>query len=396
MLHLKDSKEINKSISSLLPSLLKSLSDPADEVVLINLQILALISSEKKQFLKVLNALILLFYEDRVLLETRGALVIRKLCVLLDSRSIFLSLAEILSTFTHFEFISHMVQTMNLILLTAPELITLRKSLKNCFHNYRKKSIFSTNVSQKSIVTNLGKSTSDFSNDKNSNDISMIQNDNYNEINESNNININNNINYKSIANDNNKLYDHNDSDFFISLFSSWSHNPVATFSLCLLAEAYDLSSKLILKFSEVDVTVGFLLQIDKLVQLLESPVFIHLRLQLLEVSTRHHGDLLKSLYGLLMVCTYLYYFIFLLSLMVHCRSFLCYCLAFFVSFLLPFYLIFFPVHPSICTFFCFSFFSLISYFPYIFPLLLCFSIICILPLNLNKLLEYTHSKLLL
>ena len=331
---------------------MKSLSDPADEVVLINLQILALISSEKKQFLKVLNALILLFYEDRVLLETRGALVIRKLCVLLDSRSIFLSLAEILSTFTHFEFISHMVQTMNLILLTAPELITLRKSLKNCFHNYRKKSIFSTNVSQKSIVTNLGKSTSDFSNDKNSNDISMIQNDNYNDSNESNNININNNINYKSIANDNNKLYDHNDSDFFISLFSSWSHNPVATFSLCLLAEAYDLSSKLILKFSEVDVTVGFLLQIDKLVQLLESPVFIHLRLQLLEVSTRHHGDLLKSLYGLLMVCTYLYYFIFLLSLMVHCCSFLCYCLAFFVSSLLPFYLIFFPVHPSIYTFF--------------------------------------------
>ena len=306
MLHLKDSKEINKSISSLLPSLLKALSDSADEVVLINLQILALISSEKKQFLKVLNALILLFFEDRVLLETRGALVIRKLCVLLDSRSIFLSLAEILSTFTHFEFISHMVQTMNLILLTAPELISLRKSLKKCFHNYKSKNILSTNVSQKSSIMILGKLTSDSGQNANLNDITKIQDNNNNDNNNNDDDNNDNNIIISSNNNNNddnnNNLHDHNDSDFFISLFTSWSHNPVATFSLCLLAEAYDLSSKLILKFSEVDITVGFLLQIDKLVQLLESPVFIHLRLQLLEVSTRHHGDLLKSLYGLLMV----------------------------------------------------------------------------------------------
>ena len=287
MLHLKDSKEINKSISSLLPSLLKALSDPADEVVLINLQILALISSEKKQFLKVLNALILLFFEDRVLLETRGALVIRKLCVLLDSRSIFLSLAEILSTFTHFEFISHMVQTMNLILLTAPELITLRKSLKTCFNNYKSKSFLSTNISQKSNIMILGKLISDSGQNRNLNDITMIQNDNNNNDDNNNNNDDNNNNNNNDSKNDNdnniinssnnnnnnndnnNNLHDHNDSDFFISLFTSWCHNPVATFSLCLLAEAYDLSSKLILKFSEVDITVGFLLQIDKLVQLL-------------------------------------------------------------------------------------------------------------------------------
>ena len=61
-------------------------------------------------------------------------------------------------------------------------------------------------------------------------------------------------------------------------------HNSVATFSLCLLAQVYDLSSCLIQKFAQVDVTVGFLMQIDKLVQLLESPIFINLRLQLLEV----------------------------------------------------------------------------------------------------------------
>lgn len=43
-------------------------------------------------------------------------------------------------------------------------------------------------------------------------------------------------------------------------------------------------------------------MQIDKLVQLLESPVFVHLRLQLLDVESLHHAPLLKSCYGLLML----------------------------------------------------------------------------------------------
>lgn len=46
----------------------------------------------------------------------------------------------------------------------------------------------------------------------------------------------------------------------------------------------------------------GFLMQIDKLVQLLESPVFVYLRLQLLDVESHHHAPLLKSCYGLLML----------------------------------------------------------------------------------------------
>jgi vacuole morphology and inheritance protein 14 len=170
--------------------------------------------------------------EDRPLLETRGALIIRKLCALLDSCSIYMSLANILNGKADLEFSSIMVQTLNLILLTAPELSPLRKTLKECMHQ-------SARVEDKQA---------------------------------------------------------------FVTLFKCWSHNPVATFSLCLLAQAYDLSSCLIQKFAEVDVTVGFLMQIDKLVQLLESPIFIHLRLQLLEVNTKHHAYLLRSLYGLLML----------------------------------------------------------------------------------------------
>jgi len=46
--------------------------------------------------------------------------------------------------------------------------------------------------------------------------------------------------------------------------------------------------------------TVNFLLEIDKLVQLLESPIFTYLRLQLLEPEK--YPFLFKSLYGLLMI----------------------------------------------------------------------------------------------
>ena len=44
------------------------------------------------------------------------------------------------------------------------------------------------------------------------------------------------------------------------------------------------------------------LLQAEKLVQLIESPVFIHLRLQLLNAGSASLPPLLRSLYGLLML----------------------------------------------------------------------------------------------
>ena len=32
--------------------------------------------------------------------------------------------------------------------------------------------------------------------------------------------------------------------DLFVALYKSWSHNPVATFSLCLLAQAYEVATR--------------------------------------------------------------------------------------------------------------------------------------------------------
>lgn len=232
MLLEKAPNEMKQFIGELLPALLKTLSDEADEVVLTNLKVLARISLHEVEFQRVLNAIVDLFASDRRLLETRGSLIIRKLCVLLNAKSIYISLAAVLRDSTDLEFTSIMVQTLNLILLTALELSGLRQTLKISF--------------QESATSE--------------------------------------------------------DRAVFANLFECWSHNPVATLSLCLLAQAYDLASALVQKFAEVEITVGFLMQIDKLVQLLESPIFIQLRLQLLEVDAPYHPALLKSLYGLLML----------------------------------------------------------------------------------------------
>lgn len=87
---------------------------------------------------------------------------------------------------------------------------------------------------------------------------------------------------------------------FFTVLFKAWCVNAVATFSLCLLAQAYEQAYNLLQIFAELEMSVNMLIQIDKLVQLLESPVFTYLRMQLLEPERYPH--LYKCLYGLLML----------------------------------------------------------------------------------------------
>eukprot|EP00246_Nothoceros_aenigmaticus_P012377 TRINITY_DN3816_c0_g1_i1.p1 TRINITY_DN3816_c0_g1~~TRINITY_DN3816_c0_g1_i1.p1 ORF type:complete len:273 (+),score=33.36 TRINITY_DN3816_c0_g1_i1:57-821(+) len=88
--------------------------------------------------------------------------------------------------------------------------------------------------------------------------------------------------------------------DLFVALYSSWCHSPMATVSLCLLAQAYQHASAVIQSLGESDINVNLLVQVDKLVRLLETPIFAYLRLQLLEPGK--YPALLKTLYGLLML----------------------------------------------------------------------------------------------
>ncbi|KAK0131733.1 Protein VAC14 [Merluccius polli] len=86
----------------------------------------------------------------------------------------------------------------------------------------------------------------------------------------------------------------------FCCLYRSWCHNPVATVSLCFLTQNYRHAYDLIQKFGGLEVSVDFLMEVDKLVQLIESPIFTYLRLQLLDVENNPY--LIKALYGLLML----------------------------------------------------------------------------------------------
>ncbi|XP_066142944.1 protein VAC14 homolog isoform X1 [Euwallacea fornicatus] len=86
----------------------------------------------------------------------------------------------------------------------------------------------------------------------------------------------------------------------FLCLYRTWCHNPVATVALCLLTQSYSHVCDLIKLFASIEVTVDFLMEIDKLIQLIESPIFAYLRLELLEVPCDKY--LVRALYGLLML----------------------------------------------------------------------------------------------
>ncbi|CAF3472707.1 unnamed protein product [Rotaria socialis] len=86
----------------------------------------------------------------------------------------------------------------------------------------------------------------------------------------------------------------------FVCLYKTWCHNPIALVALCFLSQNYDHACKLVQLFADIEVTVDFLIEIDKLVQLLESPIFTYLRLALLDVE--NNQTLIRALCGLLML----------------------------------------------------------------------------------------------
>ncbi|TFK43787.1 vacuolar protein 14 C-terminal Fig4p binding-domain-containing protein [Crucibulum laeve] len=229
MLHQKAPKKILAMDDGTFPALLKTLSDSSEEVIKHDLQLLAQISSssEETYFKSFMMNLLDLFSTDRRLLETRGSLIIRQLCLNLNTERIYRTFAEILEKEDDLEFASVIVQKLNIILITSPELADFRKRLKSLETRQDGQALFTT-------------------------------------------------------------------------LYRSWCHNAVAVFSLCLLAQAYEHASNLLYIFADLEITVQMLVQVDKLVQLIESPVFTYIRLQLLEPERYPH--LFKCLYGLLML----------------------------------------------------------------------------------------------
>ena len=88
----------------------------------------------------------------------------------------------------------------------------------------------------------------------------------------------------------------------FNFLFPAWSLNPFAALALCWFTEDYEVAYGITQSLASEELTLAMLLQADKLVQMLESPVFVHVRLQLLNAGSPSLVPLLQSLYGLLMI----------------------------------------------------------------------------------------------
>lgn len=88
-------------------------------------------NTEDAKFSSFMVQIIKLFATDRRLLETRGNLIIRQLCLSLSAERIYRTLADCLDRDEDVEFTSIMVQNLNNNLITAPELADLRKRLRN-------------------------------------------------------------------------------------------------------------------------------------------------------------------------------------------------------------------------------------------------------------------------
>lgn len=133
MLHRKAPRKVLAFNDGTFPALLKTLSDPSDAVVTKDLQLLSQISrnSEDDYFAHFMVNLLQLFSTDRKLLEIRGNLIIRQLCISLSPERIYRTLADCIEKEEDVEFASIMVQNLNNNLITAPQLAEVRKRLRN-------------------------------------------------------------------------------------------------------------------------------------------------------------------------------------------------------------------------------------------------------------------------
>ena len=94
-------------------------------------------------------------------------------------------------------------------------------------------------------------------------------------------------------------------------------HTQIATLALCILAGCYSHAGDIIVAIGDQEVTVDMLTELDRLVQLLESPIFTFVRMEVSQEGFSHSlvpwlhllfqlldGDpeLLSAMYGLLML----------------------------------------------------------------------------------------------
>eukprot|EP01006_Ploeotia_vitrea_P059836 TRINITY_DN74871_c0_g1_i1.p1 TRINITY_DN74871_c0_g1~~TRINITY_DN74871_c0_g1_i1.p1 ORF type:complete len:680 (+),score=21.87 TRINITY_DN74871_c0_g1_i1:154-2193(+) len=219
--------------TALFPLLLQTLADinSSEEVITLDLAVLAKLSKSADTFNQFLEELVRLLDKGRKKLMTRAALghIVKQLCSLIDPEKLFCALSTILreEAARDKEFVATVVQLLNMILLTISELTDFRNTLKRGLQKRKTRQLF-------------------------------------------------------------------------VELYQCWSYSPVSTLSLCLFSMAYEHAYRIVCTFGDMEITVKFLGQIDTLVHLLESGIFAHVRIHLLE--PQRYPYLVKALCGVLML----------------------------------------------------------------------------------------------
>ncbi|VDD91702.1 unnamed protein product [Enterobius vermicularis] len=222
-IHTKASSKLSPYMDKIFPLLFSMLLDSCDDVLLLDLQILCDICDKdnpelanfeapylndlmKKQLVGISPhlvrfavSLLTMFRKDAQLLDDRGVLIIRQLCLLLDPTHVFRCLSVLLLHEDNVQFLTQMISILNGILFTATELYEMRINLK---------------------YLNTAESAS-----------------------------------------------------LFECLYRCWCHQPIALLGLCIMSQKYKHASDLAKCLSKVNITVDVLVEIDKLVQLIESPI---------------------------------------------------------------------------------------------------------------------------
>ncbi|KAJ5066940.1 tax1 binding protein-related [Anaeramoeba ignava] len=213
-------------------SLLQLLKDVSHKVVLFVIDVLCNFCGTHSDNLHFFMKKLIGFFEKNTkLLEHRGIFIIRRICKLLDSIKVFVSLATNILFCNTLHFSQLMIRNLNLMLFTSPELSDLRRIL------------IESGSSPKTL-----QDTSE-------------------------------------------------DDDLFCTLFRSWCVCPASTLGLCLLHQKYNLAGHISQTISKLPVDLSLLLELDKLVQLLETPVFAMLRVHLLEAEK--YQSLVRCLYSI-------------------------------------------------------------------------------------------------
>jgi vacuole morphology and inheritance protein 14 len=128
------------------------------------------------------------------MLNSNGLTILKRLCSVLPVTRVYIKCADVLIKMKDVEFISNMINILDIFLLTYKEAESLRATLRK-FKNHHKE--------------NKNENTNTLNESENSNSISKI---------------------------------------IFEKIFTTWSFNPISTLILCIISEYFELSYHLILK----------------------------------------------------------------------------------------------------------------------------------------------------